>query len=302
MDIKEILRGVLTTAYKMSDGKVTELLEKTEQEEILTAILEKDKERIKTYGTAQFQDGFKKAKKETLTDFEKSLREKFAISDDTLQGETLIESIVTAKIEEVKAATGSSGKKGELTEDEIKKHPLYLSLEAQKTKAIEEANQSWEAKLKEQESTFKKKETFSSIKDLALNTISGGGFIFPEDATIAGNQKQWFLKDLENYDYEKTDNGTFVIKDGKRLEDAHGNAIKLDSFITTQAQAYFPIAKSNGGGNAGNNNNAGANGGNAGANLQRPKNLEELAKITNDTTIPIEQRTKIVEEYNAANG
>lgn len=302
MDIKEILRGVLTTAYKMSDGEVTELLEKTEQAEVLASILEKDKERIKTYGQAQFQDGYKKSKKETLTDFEKSIREKYAISDDALQGEALIESIVTAKIEEVKNAGGGSAKKGEITDDDIKKHPLYLSLEAQKSKAVEEANQSWETKLKEQETTFKKQEAFATIKDLALNTISNGSFVFPEDAKIAQNQKQWLLKDLENYDYEKTDNGTFVIKDGKRLEDEHGNAIKLDSFISTQAQNFFPIAKNNGGGNAGNNNNAGANGGNAGGSIQKPKTLEELAKITNDKSIPIEDRTKIIEEYNAIKG
>lgn len=301
MDYKEILRGVLANAYKMADGEVSELLEKTDVAEITNTILEKDKSRISDLGKTKFQDGYKKAKGEALTDFEKSLREKYKVSDETLQGESLIETIVTNNVTE--ATKGNDGKKGTITEDEIKKHPLYLKLEADKAKAVADNTKEWEAKLTEAQSGFQKANVFSTVKDKALSMLSGDNYVLPEDAEIAENQKSWFLKDLTGFEYERTDDGnTYPIKDGKRIEDAHGHAVTLDEFLKGKLAKSFPIKINNGGANAGNNNNAGANGGSSGSGaIGKPKNIDELSKIVNDTSIPLADRQKAMAEFEATN-
>ncbi len=301
MDYKEILRGVLANAYKMADGEVSELLEKTDVAEITNTILEKDKSRISDLGKTKFQDGYKKAKGEALTDFEKSLREKYKVSDETLQGESLIETIVTNNVTE--ATKGNDGKKGTITEDEIKKHPLYLKLESDKAKAVADNTKEWEAKLTEAQSGFQKANIFSTVKDKALSMLSGDNYVLPEDAEIAENQKSWFLKDLTGFEYERTDDGnTYPIKDGKRIEDAHGHAVTLDEFLKGKLAKSFPIKINNGGANAGNNNNAGANGGSSGSGaIGKPKNIDELSKIVNDTSIPLADRQKAMAEFEATN-
>lgn len=301
MDYKEILRGVLANAYKMADGEVSELLEKTDVAEITNTILEKDKSRISDLGKTKFQDGYKKAKGEALTDFEKSLREKYKVSDETLQGESLIETILADHVTE--ATKGIEGKKGAITDDEIKKHPLYLKLESDKSKAIADNTKEWEDKLKEAQKGFEKANIFSTVKDKALSMLSGDNYVLPEDAEIAENQKSWFLKDLTGFEYERTDDGnTYPIKDGKRIEDAHGHAVTLDEFLKGKLAKSFPIKINNGGANAGNNNNAGANGGSSGSGaIGKPKNIDELSKIVNDTSIPLADRQKAMAEFEATN-
>lgn len=301
MDYKEILRGVLANAYKMADGEVSELLEKTDVAEITNTILEKDKSRISDLGKTKFQDGYKKAKGEALTDFEKSLREKYKVSDETLQGESLIETILADHITE--ATKGIESKKGAITDDEIKKHPLYLKLESDKSKAIADNTKEWEDKLKEAQKGFEKANIFSTVKDKALSMLSGDNYVLPEDAEIAENQKSWFLRDLTGFEYERTDDGnTYPIKDGKRIEDAHGHAVTLDEFLKGKLAKSFPIKINNGGANAGNNNNAGANGGSSGSGaIGKPKNIDELSKIVNDTSIPLADRQKAMAEFEATN-
>lgn len=300
MDYKEILRGVLANAYKMADGEVSELLEKTDVAEITNTILEKDKSRISDLGKTKFQDGYKKAKGEALTDFEKSLREKYKVSDETLQGESLIETILADHVTE--ATKGIEGKKGAITDDEIKKHPLYLKLESDKSKAIADNTKEWEDKLKEAQKGFEKANIFSTVKDKALSMLSGDNYVFPDDAEIATNQKQWFLNDLKGFDFETADGVTYPIKDGKRIEDAHGHAVTLDEFLKGKLAKSFPIKINNGGANAGNNNNAGANGGSSGSGaIGKPKNIDELSKIVNDTSIPLADRQKAMAEFEATN-
>lgn len=302
MDIKEILRGVLANAYKMADGEVTELLEKTDGQEILTAILEKDKARVAELGKTKYQDGYKKAKGEALTEFEKSVKEKYSVADDnSLQGIELVESIVAKHIEDAKKASGKPGKGAEATEDEIKKHPMYVALENKLKADLEATENNWKQKLSEQEKAFKKEKSFTSVKEIAQNILSSGKYLLPEDANIATNQKGLFLNSLANgYEYEQVDNTTLVLQNGKRLEDEHGHSVTLDDFLNKQASMYFPVKASNGGGNAGNGNNGGASGsgGTGGLNLM-PKTFDELNKIVSDPSIKLEDRETALKNYEA---
>lgn len=301
MEIKEILRGIMTTALKMSTEEVAELLEKTDGQEILNAILDKDKVRVAELGKTKYQDGYKKAKGESLTEFEKSVKEKYGVADENLQGIELVESIVAKHIEDAKKASGKTGKGAEATEDEIKKHPMYVALENKLKTDLEATENNWKQKLSEQEKAFKKDKSFTSVKEIAQNILSSGKYLLPEDANIATNQKGLFLNSLANgYEYEQVDNTTLVLQNGKRLEDEHGHSVTLDDFLNKQASMYFPIKASNGGGNAGNGNNGGANGsGGAGGLNLMPKTFDELNKIVNDPSIKLEDRETALKNYEA---
>lgn len=302
MEIKEVLRAVLTIALKMSDGQVDELLTKTDGKEILDEILTKDSERVKDLGTNKFQDGYKKAKLEVLTEKDKELIEKYEIEDSSLKGEQLIEAILNKQQPDT---TGGKGKKAsELTEDEIKKLPYVLKLESQHQKTLQEKQSEFEQNLNNQKSEFEATQMFSGMKETAQTILTNENYVLPEDAKIASNQRGLFLDTLKGYKSQKVEDKTYVLgEDGNRIEDAHGHPVLMEDFVRAKADSYFVKAASNGGGNAGNDNGGGANGGNKGGagttSKYQPKNLEELSKITNDANIAIDDRIAASEYYEA---
>lgn len=298
MEAKEILTGLLVKAYKMTTDEVTALLEKADGNP-LDEILEKDKAKISKLSTDKFQEGYKKSKAETLGEFEQNLISKYEVEDNTLKGDALIESIVTKKIEEAKPAK-ATGTKGEITEDDIKKHPLYISLEKAKTEAVEAKETEWKTKFDTKVAEYEKDAQFNSVNDHALDILAKE-FVLPEDATIAKNQTKWFSDSLKNgYEFDKQDDGTWVIsKEGKRLEDAHGNLLGMNEFVKQQGSQFFPLVSNNGGSNAG-NEGGGANGGASGK-VAIPKTQTEMMALANDKTVPLEQRQEAIKAYREAN-
>lgn len=288
-----VLRGILANAYKMADGEITQLLTSEDGNEVLTQLLDRDKTRIQELRTTQFQDGFKAAKKEVLGTFEKTVREKFGISDASLQGESLIESIVTAKLEEERAANPNKGSKA-FTDDDIKKHPLYLTLEQEKAKAVEAERSTWESKYNDREQTYTKDSRFSAVKEKALTSLNSDKYVYPADAEIAANQRGFVIEALKGYDYDEANGITYPSKDGKRLEDAHGNALTLDEFISSTAKRYIPIAASNGGGNP-----APAGQQQAGGSKSKfvPKDSTDFMNFVQNKENSLEDRTAAMDEY-----
>ena len=70
MDLKQLITGFLSETLKLDNGKIEELLNEVNEEngyERLKSLLELDKNRIDSFGTTKFQEGFKKDKKEFLT-------------------------------------------------------------------------------------------------------------------------------------------------------------------------------------------------------------------------------------------
>lgn len=293
MDHKEILSGLLATAYKMPSEQITELLNKTDGSEALTAIIEADKERVSGLTTKKFQDGYKKGKSESLKDHEKGLREKYQIADE-LQGEALIDKIIAEKVTAATKEAGG-GKPKELTEDDVKRHKVYQDALAAARTQMEAKEAEWKSKLDEQQKAFTKQQTFGSVKEKALNLLNPEKFVLPTDAQIAANQKSWFLRDLEGYEYEKQDDRTIVLKDGKVVEDGHGHPVAYDDFINSRAAAFFEKKANNGGSNAGNSNEG--EGGAAGNNGAKPANIEDLTRMMNDQSISVEKRREILKQY-----
>lgn len=307
MDYKKIITGLLSKAHKLDDGKVAELLKDGEdgitEDAIITALLEIDSARVAKLKnsadtTGKFQEGYAKAKKEEREAFEKEIRERFKIESDA-KGVDLIDEIVTVSTEGVK------GKKGEVTEDDVKKHPVYQNLEGRYKKDIKAKDEEWQSKLTEVETKYKAENTFGTVKNKALAVLDGLKPVLPGTPEVAANQKQWFITALKDYEYDLQDDRVVVMKDGKVVEDGHGNSIGFDELVKTSAAKFFEFQQNNGGANAGNNNDGGQGGSGGGAayptGVKKPTNMDELSAVLNDTNIKLADRQKIAEVYEAEN-
>lgn len=295
MDFQKVLLGVLKSAYRLKDEEIAELLqqdaENVNEDEVLNAVLELDKTRTSNYGKTKFDDGFKKAQKELFTSFENDLKSKYQIDAD-LRGTELIEAIVSKHVQ-------SDDKQPKITEDVIKSHPLFIGLESQLNQVKNSVETEKQKAIQEIENNYKKKAITSSVKENWYSILNSGKFVLPEDANIAKNQINAYSQFLDQVEWGVTDDGKrYPIKDGARLEDQHGNALFEEDYLTHLASQYFPIKQSNGGSNAGNNNNAGM-GENRGGQAQynMPKTIEEMEAFVRNPNVPKEIRDKAIEEF-----
>lgn len=302
--MKEVLMTLLSKVYKLDAEAAAELLEKTDENEIANDILALDSARVKQFkedGTKRFNDGHKKGKSESLKTLEDELKEKFEVSDTNLQGLALIEHIVQTQSE--------AGADGKITDDVVKKHPAYLELEKQVKTTKQTVENEWKKKLDEVENGYKQKETHSTVKNKAMEILDELNPVLPEDGKKAAKAKNWFLNELINGNkYEVTDDGQILMldKDGKRMEDEHGNAKSFDDFVKTLAEESFELNQSKERSSAGNGgegskgSGAGKGGGKSKTKIPTPKNVEELSKVLNDSSIPLEERQEVSANYEAA--
>ena len=302
MNYEKILKGVLSRAYKMDDGKIAEILkngeENANEDEILSSLLSADTERVAQLkkqnadNKESFQQGYAKAKKEERQLFEKEIKEALEIESDTT-GIDLITEIITER-------TKDAGKKGELTDDDVKKHPVYLNTEKSFKKQIADQKTEYENKLTELQTKAQRESTFSVVKENANAILDGLNPILSKNPKVAGTIRNQFLAELQGYDFEKQADGTWLVtKDGKVLEDGHGHSKSFEDIIKATAENYFDFQENNGGGNAGNQNDGGS-GGSGGGTVPRFKNQAEADAYAVNDAIPLDQRIKALEEWTAS--
>ena len=285
----------MSKAYKLDDGTIGEILnaENADEKSVISKILELDTQRVdklKTSGgkDGTFQDGYAKAKKEVLSDFEKQLKETFEIESEKT-GLDLITEILTAK-------TSEAGKKGQLTDDDVKKHPIYQAAEKAFKKQLADKEAEYKTKLSEVESAAKKAQTFSSVKDNALAILEGLNPIYAKNPKVAKTIKNQFLNELQGFDFERQADGSWLVtKDGKVVEDGHGHSKSFEDIVKETAESYFDFQENNGGQNAGNENKDNGSGGNV--TVPKFKNQAEADAYAANESIPLEQRIKALDEY-----
>lgn len=303
---EKLLRALLVKGYKKTKTEIDKLLsEETTDEDGETQVIEDDAARIGKLTTPKkgetFQDGYAKAKKEVLTDFEKTLREVYEVDSDAT-GNDLIEAIIAAK-----AKPGAK----EITEDDIKKHPVYQNAEKAHKLALKQVTTEWETKLNEREAQYKKGETFNTVSSKALAKLAALNPVLPANAKVAANLQRAFLDGLKEFDYEVQDNGNRIVllKDGKVVDDGHGHSLDFDKYVEDHAAGFYEFKVNNGGSNGGNGKNegsggAGGNGGGAPAypaGIQKPKTWDEVMVIVNNTTIPAADRSTVMNVWEQEN-
>ena len=301
--MKTIITGLLSKAYNFDNGKIAELfkdgeteLSEQQQTEILNKILEIDAQRVENIKKSvdkkdAFQDGFKKAKSEVLTDFEKGLKEKFGIESDKT-GLELVEDVVSKKSE--------GGQGGDVTEDAIKRSKVFQDMESNLKKQITTVKTEYETKINEIQDGYKAEQTFSNVSQKALQIFNGLNPILPQNKTVADNQVKFFVNTLKDFKFDVQDERIVVMdKEGKVLEDGHGNSRSFEDIVKETASGLFEFKANNGGSGSGNGGQGqGGSGSSYAGNV--PKTFEELEKVMSDTSISIEDRSNIMAEYEKA--
>lgn len=301
--MKTIITGLLSKAYNFDNGKIAELfkdgeteLSEDQQKEILQKLLDEDAKRVEAIKKSvdtkpAFQDGFKKAQGEILKKFEKDLKEKFGLESDKM-GLELVEELVSKKSE--------GGQGGDLTEDAIKRSKVFQDMESNLKKQIKQTETDYQAKINEIQDGYKAEQTFSNVSQKALQIFNGLNPILPQNKTVADNQVKFFVNTLKDFKFDVQDERIVVMdKDGKVLEDGHGNSRSFEDIVKETASGLFEFKANNGGSGSGNGGQGqGGSGSSYAGNV--PKTFEELEKVMSDTSISIEDRSNIMAEYEKA--
>lgn len=320
MDLNKVLTGLLSKAYKMENGRIAEILEQTDESSIIADLLDADRQRVTELsknsadGKEKFKEGYAKAKKEERAAFEKELKDEYGIDETSdaakLQGKELIEHIVSEKATE--AATGAG--KANMTDEEIRVTPAYRNMEKELRKQLQVKETEHAKAIGDLKGEYDAKETSGSFLSVAQDLLSNMKPILPKDAKKAATQRDLFSKLLlESVQIVKEADGFVIMKDGKRLDDGHGNAIDVQQYVKDKADAFFDFEANNGGSNSGNNNNGNdrkpAGGDNGGGNGKkeypdgfRPKDFSEFSKMSRDKVISLETRQAITEAWNEEHG
>ena len=90
----------------------------------------------------------------------------------------------------------------------------------------------------------------------AWDVVAARNPILSENATVAENRKRDFLAKFSQYDYELQDGRIIALKDGKRIEDAHGNLKTFEAFTVELAEQNFDFKAQDYKENGGNRNSS----------------------------------------------
>jgi hypothetical protein len=289
---KELLEKFIGKTLNIPAEEVATLMfEKVDDKEVIKAdalesLLEKDKARIAKFvedRKTQFDNGYKKAQAETLSKFEKEIKEKFGVAEDK-QGLELIESIVAENIK---------GQGGELDEEKIKRSKLYLDTVSKLNKEKEEAIAAEAKKFNDLETSIKKQTIFKTISDKAKEKLKELNPILPEGKTNDGKSKsdiqiERFLRELEmEYNFELKDDKILISdKEGKLLETPQHYPVDFNELVKEKASALWDFKQGedrSGTGNKNNGNQGGSDdGGKGGYKGPLPKNEDEYLKLVSE--------------------
>lgn len=285
--LKELIVAYVSKTQGKTPEEVSSLLFKKEaetevvNEEGLNGLFEWDKTRVQGFENKireQHVRGYDKAKAESLSKFEKDIRDKFQITEEK-QGLELIDAVVAAK---------AKATPGEVDDEKIKASKLYNDTIDTLKKEKELAVKEWKDKYEGREKQLQKEATFKSIAEEAKSIVKGLNPILPADEKKAERQLSILIKELESeFEYEILDGGKKILKkDGKVVEDSHAHPISFESIVKEKASLLWDFKQGEERRGTGNNNETGGdNSGSAkGYKGPLPKNEDEYLKIVNELT------------------
>jgi hypothetical protein len=290
MEIKDLFIGFLSKTLNIDENGVASLFNEdgSVKEDAEATVLGWHAESVKGLkgsSTKQaFDDGYKKAQSEVLSSFEKTFKEKTGFKSDKKGIDLILD------------YTASAGK-GDINEDAVKKHPLYLQMLEDKEKQLSEAIQSGESNLNTYKAGIEKEKLFSSVSQKGLEYFYSFKPVLSTDSLKAKRQEEIFLNQLKGFEFEQQGERTVVLKDGKLYEDAHGKAYTLDRLSKEITNTYFdthdvePKVSPNSGKQNGVQSKK--------FNFEIPKNQMEFIKVMNDANIPLEEKNAISAAYDS---
>lgn len=244
-----VLKSFVAKAYNKSETEIDGLI--TDEtgvrddgfENLLTLDTSKTK-RLKGDSQTMFDKGYQKAEAEIKSKAEKSFKEKTGFNEDAETFEELLDKYIEQQ--------AKAPKKSAMTDDDVKKHPAYLALEKERVPKAD--FEKVKAEFEDYKAGVSRNEKMNSIKSKVLNKFNTFQIEQIENPTVKAKRTDLFLKEFDGYDYEMDGDNVIIIKDGKRLEDDHGNLVQFDKFIENTAQEHFVFLKQSPKGSAGNGN------------------------------------------------
>jgi hypothetical protein len=267
---------------KGDDDKLTDDLTDDALEQILTldaARVKSLRDSIDTKGI--FDNGYKKGQKEAFERFESDLKKNFTVESDKT-GLDLVREVVS------KSANPA------MDADKVKAHPSFLELESRLNSQLSELKTAYEQQITDIKTGFERQQTLTGVKSQARDLFTAMNPVLSPNPQIAARQIEDFLDKFSGYEYSRTADGKMmVMKDGKRLEDNHGNPVFLDSLVKQEGTMRFDFAAQSDKGNAGNRNTDGAQ-----SPFTVPRSEEEFAAAIFKATTA-EERLKIETAFEA---
>lgn len=239
MELTKLMITLLTTLFDKKEDEIETMLfegegdEKRLKEKALDPILEMNKAKIQAFKeekTKAFDNGFKKAEKEFKGLAEKKFIELTGFNPE--KEDAGIDEMIPSWLEAQKKV-----KPGEITDDIIKKHPVYLALE--KNSIPKPEHEKVVNDFESFKKNVEKSQTISGVKSKAWDIVQKMNPILSENQVIAQNRKNDFLSKLESYDFQSDKDDILILKDGQRVEDEHGNRLDFDKFIGNLASQNF---------------------------------------------------------------
>jgi len=199
-------------------------------------------------------EGHGQAKRETLEAFEKAVKEKFGIDSDKT-GIELIAQLLEEK-----------GKPGEITDEQVTSHRLYLNLKEEQSKAVKEATKALQKQFDDFKTGVENEKVNTQVEKKALEIFDGLKPILSSDPAKAAKQKEIFVKQLLAGKYRIDGERIILLKeDGTDLVDEHGNRIDFTKHVTDVAGTYYDFEQAGGKGSPGGQSSGSGAGGAGGA-------------------------------------
>ncbi len=237
--------------------------------------------------------GYKAAERKVNKAWEDKLKADFDLQSDT---------VGTALLDEVQDALTQRQPKPEtkeLNEAQLKKLPYVMQLEKKLQEAETSAEEKWKKVLAEKEEAWQQKELFGTVKESALGIIDTLKPVLSQDPAKAQAQKNVILRELEqNYRFMR--NGDEIVlldkETGERLDNENGHALRFEDVVKKHTTSYYDLQVSEQRSSSARKPDEQA------PSVAMPKNKAEYVKLLSDESISAEDKMKLVEAYESAQG
>ena len=250
----ETLLYLGTKQFNLTEDELKPLITDEEgklKDDAADILLEKDKERIaklKKDRELKYNEGYQTAEKKFKTHAEEVFKKKTGYDGTEENFEAMFDNWFAKQKEQL-------AKKKEVNDDDIKRHPLYIDLES-KSIAKDKYDELQRA-FNEFKTQSQRKAVMDTVTGRAWDIVAARNPILSENPTVAENRRRDFLSKFSAFDYDLQDEKIVVLRDGKRLEDAHGNLKTFEAFTVEMAELNFDFRAQDDKGNSGNKNKTG---------------------------------------------
>jgi hypothetical protein len=245
-----VLKSFVAKAYNKSETEIDGLI--TDEtgvrddgfENLLTLDTSKTK-RLKGDSQTMFDKGYQKAEAEIKSKAEKSFKEKTGFNEDAETFEELLDKYVEQQ--------AKNPKKSAFTDDDVKKHSLFLAKEKELQKVISESIPKSEHEKYVQEIEQKKIQDYINSK--IIEKFNSMNIETIENPKIKAKRLENMLKEAEKCKYQIDGESIIVLNaDGTRKEDDHMNPVEFNEYSEGLISDHFIILKQSPKGSAGNGN------------------------------------------------